>query len=72
MTVDLKVLEGKYPAKAHARTVKEWIIAHGGDGSGVLYLEGQKQKYNEVRESTEMRVFDGYTCGDGRLTKSCA
>ncbi|KIW05875.1 hypothetical protein, variant 2 [Verruconis gallopava] len=47
MTVDLKVLDGKYPAKAHAKRVKEWIVANGGDGSGVLYLEGQKQKYNE-------------------------
>jgi Xaa-Pro dipeptidase len=50
MTVDLSILEGKYPAKAHARRVKDWIIANGGDGSGVLYLEGQKQKYNEVRK----------------------
>ena len=48
MTVDLKVLEGKYPAKAHAKRVKEWIGANGGDGSGVIYLESAKQKYNEV------------------------
>jgi Xaa-Pro dipeptidase len=49
MTIDLKILEGKYPAKAHAKKVKEWIAANGGDASGVIYLEGQKQKYNEVR-----------------------
>jgi Xaa-Pro dipeptidase len=48
MAIDLKILEGKYPAKAHAKKVKEWIVANGGDGSGVLYLEGQKQKMNEV------------------------
>lgn len=48
MVVDLKVLEGKYPAKQHAKNVKEWIVKNGGDGKGVLYLEGQKLKYNEV------------------------
>jgi Xaa-Pro dipeptidase len=49
MAIDLKILEGKYPAKAHAKKVKEWIASNGGDASGVIYLEGQKQKYNEVR-----------------------
>lgn len=59
MTVDLKILEGKYPAKAHAKKVKEWIVANGGDGSGVIYLEGQKQKYNEVYEIADV-VRSGY------------
>jgi hypothetical protein len=49
MTVNLKILDGKYPAKAHAKKVKDWIIENGGDGSGVVYLEGQKKKYNEVK-----------------------
>jgi len=43
-----EVLKGKYPAKAHAKKVAEWIIAKGGDGNGTIYLEAQKQKLNEV------------------------
>lgn len=43
-----EVLKGKYPAKAHARKVKEWIARNGGDAEGVVYLEGQKTKMNEV------------------------
>lgn len=45
-----EVLKGKYPAKLHAKKVAEWIIAKGGDASGTLYLEGQKQRLIEVRE----------------------
>ncbi|KAJ9669814.1 hypothetical protein H2201_000200 [Coniosporium apollinis] len=41
------VLKGKYPAKSHARKVVEYIKDHGGDASGVIYLEGQKTKMNE-------------------------
>lgn len=47
-----EVLKGKYPAKTHARKVKEWVIANGGDAEGVVYLEGQKTKMNEVRISS--------------------
>lgn len=43
-----EVLKGKYPAKLHAKKVKEWIVANGGDAEGVVYLEGQKTKMNEV------------------------
>jgi predicted membrane chloride channel (bestrophin family) len=43
-----EVLKGKYPAKAHARKVAEWIVEKGGDKNGTIYLEAQKQKLNEV------------------------
>jgi Xaa-Pro dipeptidase len=43
-----EVLKGKYPAKAHAKKVAEWIIEKGGDKNGTIYLEAQKQKLNEV------------------------
>ena len=43
-----EVLKGKYPAKAHAKKVAEWIIDKGGDKNGTIYLEAQKQKLNEV------------------------
>jgi Xaa-Pro dipeptidase len=43
-----QVLKGKYPAKEHAKKVAKWIIEKGGDKNGTLYLEGQKQKLNEV------------------------
>ncbi|KAF1946897.1 putative Xaa-Pro aminopeptidase pepP [Clathrospora elynae] len=42
-----EVLNGKYPAKAHAKKVAEWIVGKGGDAKGTIYLEGQKQKLNE-------------------------
>ena len=48
---------GKYPAKAHARKVAEYMrqISGGVEGlddgvdNGLLYLEGQKLKFHEVR-----------------------
>jgi Xaa-Pro dipeptidase len=43
-----QVLKGKYPAKEHAKKVAKWIIGKGGDKNGTFYLEGQKQKLNEV------------------------
>jgi len=43
-----QVLESKYPAKVHAKRVAEWIVKNGGDPNGVLYLEGQKTRMNEV------------------------
>ncbi|KAF1830741.1 putative Xaa-Pro aminopeptidase pepP [Decorospora gaudefroyi] len=42
-----EVLKGKYPAKAHAKKVAEWIVEKGGDKNGTIYLEAQKQKLNE-------------------------
>ena len=42
-----QVLKSKYPAKLHAKRVAEWIVKNGGE-NGVLYLEGQKTRMNEV------------------------
>ncbi|KAF2271464.1 putative Xaa-Pro aminopeptidase pepP [Westerdykella ornata] len=42
-----KVLRGKYPAKAHAKKVAEWILEQGGDRRGTIYLEAQKRKLLE-------------------------
>lgn len=42
-------LKEKYPAKAHVRKVAKWLKEHGGDGKGVIYLEGQKDRLIEVR-----------------------
>jgi hypothetical protein len=48
MTAASVGIKGKYPAKANARKVKEWIINKGGKPDGILYLEAQKEKMNEV------------------------
>jgi hypothetical protein len=40
-------LKGKYPAKAHARKVVEYMKSKNKDVTGVLYLEGQKTKMIE-------------------------
>ena len=50
-----EILKGKYPAKEHAKRVTEWIVSKGGSKDGILYLEAQKQKYNEV--STQIEVY---------------
>ena len=44
-----EVLKGKYPAKAHAKKVADYIINKGGDKTGTIYLEAQKSKLLEVR-----------------------
>jgi hypothetical protein len=44
----VEILRGKYPAKEHARKVAEWVVQHGGKKEGLIYLESQKLKYNEV------------------------
>ncbi|KAF2684570.1 putative Xaa-Pro aminopeptidase [Lentithecium fluviatile CBS 122367] len=46
-----EVLKGKYPAKAHAKKVAEWIVAKGGDNTGTIYLEAQKSKLLEDNDS---------------------
>ncbi|KAF2094326.1 hypothetical protein NA57DRAFT_80732 [Rhizodiscina lignyota] len=46
-TEEAPLLKEKYPAKAHARKVAEWIKQNGGGGKGVIYLEGQKDKLIE-------------------------
>ncbi|KAF1987451.1 putative Xaa-Pro aminopeptidase [Aulographum hederae CBS 113979] len=48
MAIELEdILKGKYPAKEHARRVAQWIEENGGDGKGIVYLEGQKEKMIE-------------------------
>jgi len=46
------ILAGKYPAKAHARKVVEYIRKSKPDATGVLYLEGQKDKLIEDNDET--------------------
>ncbi|KAI9927343.1 hypothetical protein ASPWEDRAFT_117324 [Aspergillus wentii DTO 134E9] len=41
------ILAGKYPAKAHARRVAEYLQARGYDNAGVIYLEAQKTRLIE-------------------------
>lgn len=41
------ILAGKYPAKAHARRVAEYIRARGHGESGIIYLEAQKTRLIE-------------------------
>jgi Xaa-Pro dipeptidase len=41
------VLAGKYPAKAHAKRVVEYIRKKIPNASGTLYLEGQKTRMIE-------------------------
>ena len=51
-----ETLRGKYPAKEHARRVAEWIVQNGGKKDGLIYLEAQKLKYNEVCEAGEALI----------------
>jgi Xaa-Pro dipeptidase len=55
-----QVLKGKYPARAHAKKVAEWILANGGDKTGTIYLEAQKAKLLEVSfwSGCEKLLFD--------------
>jgi Xaa-Pro dipeptidase len=46
------VLRGKYPAKAHAKRVVEYIKKRNPDASGVLYLEGQKTRMIEDNDES--------------------
>lgn len=41
------VLKEKYPAKAHAKRVAEYIAARGGDANGTMYIEGQRTRMIE-------------------------
>jgi Xaa-Pro dipeptidase len=45
-------LNGKYPAKAHAKRVVEYIREKKPNASGVLYLEGQKSRMIEDNDET--------------------
>jgi Xaa-Pro dipeptidase len=48
-----RVLAGKYPAKAHARRVVEYIKKTNPKANGVLYLEGQKTRMIEDNDETQ-------------------
>lgn len=41
------ILAGKYPAKAHARKVAEYLRRNGYTNDGVIYLEAQKTRMIE-------------------------
>jgi Xaa-Pro dipeptidase len=41
------VLAGKYPGKAHAKKVVDWMRKSNPDITGILYLEGQKTRMLE-------------------------
>ena len=46
-------LDGKYPAKAHARKVTEYLKNAGHDMSkAIIYLEGQKTRNKEDNDET--------------------
>jgi Xaa-Pro dipeptidase len=47
------ILAGKYPAKAHARRVVEYIRKSKPDAQGVLYLEGQKTRMIEDNDEPQ-------------------
>lgn len=53
MTSTEGILTGKYPAKAHARRVVEYLRQNGFQGDGVLYLEAQKTKMIEDNDSEQ-------------------
>ena len=41
------VLDGKYPAKAHARKVASYLKEKGLSSNGVIYVEGGKSRMHE-------------------------
>lgn len=69
------ILEGKYPAKAHARRVAEYLRAAGYDGPGVIYLEAQKARLIEdsdepvpFRQRRHFFYLSGCPLADSYLT----
>jgi Xaa-Pro dipeptidase len=46
------ILGGKYPAKAHARRVVDYIKKSKPAATGVLYLEGQKTQMIEDNDES--------------------
>jgi hypothetical protein len=57
-----QILRSKYPAKAHAKRVADYIVDHGGDRKGVLYLESAKKQMNEVCSRMEIYSRDADPC----------
>jgi Xaa-Pro dipeptidase len=54
MTMDYNtILKGKYPAKAHARRVVDYIRSKVPAPSGVLYLESRMTKLMEDSDEPE-------------------
>jgi hypothetical protein len=47
------ILAGKYPAKAHAKRVVEYIKKSKPGAKGVLYLEGQKTQMIEDNDEAQ-------------------
>jgi hypothetical protein len=57
------ILATKYPAKAHARRVVEWMRKKKPGVTGVLYLEGQKTRMIEDNDETQLfRSCSSPTC----------
>ena len=56
-----EVLKGKYPAKAHAKKVADWIVAKGGDKTGTIYLEAQKDRLLEVSCCAHIKYYSART-----------
>jgi hypothetical protein len=46
-------LEGKYPAKEHAKRVAGYIQATGAGSDGVIYLESQKTRLIEDNDTPQ-------------------
>jgi len=47
------ILKGKYPAKAHAKRVADYIRERVPEASGVLYLESRATKMIEDNDEAE-------------------
>ncbi|KAF2877365.1 putative Xaa-Pro aminopeptidase pepP [Massariosphaeria phaeospora] len=74
-----EVLKGKYPAKAHAKKVADWIVSKGGEKTGTIYLEAQKSRLLEDNDGEapfrQRRFFyylSGCILGDSYLTYDIA
>jgi hypothetical protein len=68
-----EILRGKYPAKEHAKRVAEWIVQNGGKKDGLIYLEAQKLKYNEVCMVTALELHPyerSASYADGRISSN--
>lgn len=51
----IKIPSGKYPAKAHARKVAEYLIFNNpAAGSATIYVEGQKSRLLEDNDQDQI------------------
>ncbi|KAI9733724.1 MAG: hypothetical protein M1818_007138 [Claussenomyces sp. TS43310] len=60
------ILAGKYPAKAHARRVTDYIRKSSPHAQGVIYVEGQKTRL--IEDNDETVPFSGCALPDSHLT----